>query len=122
MTTFSKAVILSGVAALTVAILGAVLLVTQPAQSKDSRVGSDTRDGISTTPGFRANVTLPATALRRPTDRQPGGRGPLGSFVAVFAAVVGLASLLSAAASAQGGQAEVILIYYGNETTPAAAQ
>src|SRR5262249_18130083 len=113
MTTFSKAVILSGVAALTVAILGAVLLVTQPAPSKDARVAGHPRERSSRSPGFRRNVILPATALRRPTARQPGGRGPLGSFVAVFAAVVGLASLLSAAASAQGGQAEAILIYYG---------
>jgi hypothetical protein len=47
---FSKAAIISGVAALVVAILGTVLFMTQPSQSKDTI--KDSNDGVSTTMGF----------------------------------------------------------------------
>jgi hypothetical protein len=47
---FSKATIIYGVAALVVAILGTVLFMTQPSQSKDTI--KDANDGVSTTLGF----------------------------------------------------------------------
>jgi hypothetical protein len=51
MVRFSKAAIISGVAALMVAILGTVLFMSQPSQSKDTRQ-SNANDGVSTTLGF----------------------------------------------------------------------
>jgi len=51
MVRFSKAAIISGVAALIVAILGTVLFMSQPSQSKDTRQNT-ANDGVSTTLGF----------------------------------------------------------------------
>ncbi len=51
MVKFSKATILSGVAAFVVAILGAVLIMSQPALSKNDRQ-SGASDGVITTLGF----------------------------------------------------------------------
>ncbi len=48
----SKAAIISGVAALMVALLGTVLFMSQPSQSKDTRDSKDSNDGVSTTLGF----------------------------------------------------------------------
>jgi len=50
MTNFRKGVIVSGVAAFAIAMLGAFLFMSHPAQSKDNR--TSTADGISTTLGF----------------------------------------------------------------------
>ena len=50
MTNFRKGVLVSGVAALAIAMLGAFLFMSHPAQSKDNR--TSTADGISTTLGF----------------------------------------------------------------------
>ena len=52
MTNFRKGVIASGVAALAIAMLGAFLFMSHPAQSKDNRPNSSAADGISTTLGF----------------------------------------------------------------------
>jgi hypothetical protein len=46
----TKAMVASGLAALVVAIVGVILLMNQPAQSKDDR-SSDSK-GVSTTLGF----------------------------------------------------------------------
>jgi hypothetical protein len=48
----SKAAIISGVAALMVALLGTVLFMSQPSQSKDTSNSKDSNDGVSTTLGF----------------------------------------------------------------------
>jgi len=50
MTNIRKGVIVSGVAAFAIAMLGAFLFMSHPAQSKDNR--TSTADGISTTLGF----------------------------------------------------------------------
>jgi hypothetical protein len=47
----SKAMMFSGAAALAVAVLGAVLFMTQPSQSKDDKKDSNIT-GVSTTLGF----------------------------------------------------------------------
>lgn len=47
---FSKSTVVSGLAALTIAIIGTVLIMSQPAQSKNDK--SATGDGVSTTLGF----------------------------------------------------------------------
>jgi nitrate reductase gamma subunit len=52
MVRFSKAAIISGVAALMVALLGTVLFMSEPSQSKDTRQNSNANDGVSTTLGF----------------------------------------------------------------------
>ena len=52
MTNFRNGVILSGVAALAIAMLGALLFMSHPAQSKDNSPNSSAADGISTTLGF----------------------------------------------------------------------
>lgn len=50
MVKFSKSTVVSGLAALMIAIIGTVLLMSQPAQSKNDKTA--TGDGISTTLGF----------------------------------------------------------------------
>jgi hypothetical protein len=52
MTNFRKGVFMSGVAALAIAMLGAFLFMSHPAQSKDNSPNSSAADGISTTLGF----------------------------------------------------------------------
>jgi hypothetical protein len=50
MVKFRKAAVVTGVVSLTVAVLGVILLISQPAQSKNDR--TTTGDGIITTLGF----------------------------------------------------------------------
>lgn len=61
-----------------------------------------------------------SSTIQRLIERTPSGLRPLGAFI--FAAATALAPLLAPAALAQSGRAERVLIYYANETTPAAAQ
>jgi hypothetical protein len=51
MAKFRKAAVVSGVVSLTVAVLGVILLISQPAQSKNDRNTSG-GDGVMTTLGF----------------------------------------------------------------------
>ncbi|MFL6796750.1 MAG: hypothetical protein ACJ8F3_04990 [Xanthobacteraceae bacterium] len=50
MVTFRKAAILGGAASIIVALVGAMLIMSQPAQSKNDR--TTTGDGVSTQFGF----------------------------------------------------------------------
>ena len=50
MTKFRKATIVSGIVSLAIAAVGVMLLISQPAQSKDTRTANG--DGVITTLGF----------------------------------------------------------------------
>jgi hypothetical protein len=52
MVNFHKAAVVSGVVSLMAAVLGVVLLISQPAQSKNDRKGKNGADGVITTLGF----------------------------------------------------------------------
>jgi hypothetical protein len=47
---FGKAAVVSGIVSLAIAALGVMLLISQPAQSKDTRTSNG--DGVITTLGF----------------------------------------------------------------------
>jgi hypothetical protein len=52
MVKFHKAAVVSGVVSLTVAVLGVILLISQPALSKNDNGSSNTGDGVTTALGF----------------------------------------------------------------------
>ena len=52
MVKFRTAAVVSGVASLMIAILGVILLISQPAQSKNDKQKKNAGDGVMTTLGF----------------------------------------------------------------------
>jgi hypothetical protein len=52
MAKFRKTAVVSGVVSLMIAVLGVILLISQPAQSKNDKPKKNAADGVMTTLGF----------------------------------------------------------------------